>query len=42
MNDIAFTEEAKGRESRAPGLTAEFEKAGFSFNAGASEREKAT
>lgn len=35
MNDIAFTEKAK-REIDAvrPGLSAEFEKAGFTFNAG--------
>ncbi len=35
MNDIAFTEKAK-REIDAvrPGLAAEFEKAGFTFNAG--------
>jgi quercetin dioxygenase-like cupin family protein len=35
MNDIAFTEKAK-REINAvrPGLAAEFEKAGFTFNAG--------
>jgi quercetin dioxygenase-like cupin family protein len=35
MNDIAFTKEAKSRiEAVRPGLTAEFEKAGFRFTSG--------
>jgi quercetin dioxygenase-like cupin family protein len=35
MTDIAFTEEAKNRiEAVRPGLTADFEKAGFKFDAG--------